>query len=225
MNMEEAIRLRHSVRRYLDKPVEAEKLAQLKRCADESNAASGLHIQMVTEEPKAFSTGIFKYGNFAGVKNYFVLAGPKGSKYEQAAGYCGEKLVLLAQTLGLNSCWVGLTYKKIPGTFTLGEGEKVHCVISFGYGENQGVSHKVKTFEQVAEAPSDAPEWFRKGVDAALLAPTAMNQQKFKFSLLPDGKVSAKATFCINGYADVDLGIAKLHFELGAGTGNFTWAE
>ena len=66
-----------------------------------------------------------------------------------------------------------------------------------------------------------APDWFLRGVDAALLAPTAMNQQKFMFRL-ENGRVSARAG--LGFYSKVDLGIAKYHFELGAGKANFQWA-
>ena len=96
-------------------------------------------------------------------------------------GYYGEHLVLFAQTLGLNTCWVGLSYSKVPGTYVLDEGEKIACYIALGYGETQGVGHKIKTVEQVSNASDVTPSWFRKGVEAALLAPTAVNQQKFSF--------------------------------------------
>ena len=72
------------------------------------------------------------------------------------------------------------------------------------------------------ETEGPAPYWFRKGVEAALLAPTAMNQQKFKFTLRGD-TVSAKAG--MGFYTKVDLGIVKYHFELGAGRDRFRWAE
>lgn len=113
----EAIKARHSVRKYIDKPIETTKVATLRAEVEKLNAESGLNIQLVLDEPKCFSTGMWKYGRFSGVNNYFVMAGPKGKEAEEKIGYYGEKLVLLAQTLGLNTCWVGLTYKKIPGTF------------------------------------------------------------------------------------------------------------
>ncbi len=48
---------------------------------------------------------------------------------------------------------------------------------------------------------------------AAMLAPTAINQQKFYFELLPDNCVRA---ICKSGpYAKMDLGIVKYHFEKG----------
>ena len=125
MELIEAIKARHSVRKYLDRPIEKAKVAQLREAVDLVNAESGLNVQLVLNEPKAFSSGLWKYGQFSGVLNYFVMAGPKGKEAEEKIGYYGEKLVLLAQTIGLNTCWVGLTYKKIPGTFTLRDGDMV----------------------------------------------------------------------------------------------------
>ena len=119
--------------------------------------------------------------------------------------------------LGLNTCWVGLTYTKIPGTFTLREGDIVHCVISLGYGVNQGVQHPLRPVEDFYEAAGPLPDWFRAGLEAALLAPTAINQQKFKFILKTDGRVEAKPLHSMVGYTYIDLGIAKYHFEIGAG--------
>lgn len=223
MELIEAIRARHSVRTYTDMPIEAEKVAVLKDAIVRINAQSGLNIQLVLEEPRSFSSGLWKYGQFSGVKNYLVLAGPKGKDAEEKIGYYGEELVLLAQTLGLNTCWVGLTYKKIPGTFTLREGEMVHCVISLGYGTTPGKQHPQKPMENFYESDTVPPKWFIEGMKAALLAPTAVNQQKFKFILHDGNKVETRTFFSPWGYTVIDLGIAKYHFEIGAGKENFEW--
>ena len=219
----EAIKARHSVRKYTDKPIEPDKASVIKATIDSINAESGLNVQLVLEEPKAFSSGMWKYGQFSGVRNYFVMAGPKGKDSEEKTGYFGEKLVLLAQTLGLNTCWVGLTYKKIPGTFTLRDGDIVHCVIALGYGTISGVQHPQRPMDNFYEADGDAPKWFKDGMEAALLAPTAINQQKFKFILHAGNKVEAKALFSMAGYTNIDLGIVKYHFEAAAGKENFEW--
>lgn len=219
----EAIKARHSVRKYTDKPIETTKVATLRAEVEKLNAESGLNIQLVLDEPKCFSTGMWKYGQFSGVNNYFVMAGPKGKEAEEKIGYYGEKLVLLAQTLGLNTCWVGLTYKKIPGTFTLRDGDIVHCVIALGYGTTPGVQHPMKPVEQFYESNGLAPEWFRAGMEAAMLAPTAVNQQKFKFILHDGNKVEAKTLFSMAGYTNIDLAIVKYHFEVGAGKDKFEW--
>ena len=229
MTLQEAIKERHSVRRYTDDPIPDGTLAVLRNKVWEINRETGLHIQLVTDEPKAFS-GIMSYGSFSGVKNYFVMAGKKGDDLDEKIGYYGEQLVLLAQTLGLNTCWAGLSYSKIPGTYELEDGEKIGCYIALGIGQTSGSSHKVKQVKEVSNAGDVTPKWFRKGIEAALLAPTAVNQQKFfieylghkDFSNLP--KVSAKPTFSMIGYTKMDLGIVKYHFELGAGKDNFEWA-
>jgi len=223
MKQIEAIRARHSVRKYVDKPIEAEKVAALQGVVKRVNAEAGLNIQLVLEEPKAFSAGLWKYGQFSGVRNYFVMAGPKGKETEQKIGFCGEELVLLAQTLGLNTCWVGVTYKKIPGTFTLREGDVVHCVIALGYGANAGVQHPLKPVEKFYESKETPPQWFLAGMEAAMLAPTAVNQQKFKMILHDGNKVEARTFFSLTGYVDIDLGIVKYHFETTAGKENFDW--
>ena len=221
--MMEAIKARHSVRKYIEKPIEAGTLTRLRTDVEKLNAESGLNIQLVVEEPKCFSAGLWKYGQFSGVRNYFVMAGPKGKEAEEKIGYYGEALVLLAQTLGLNTCWVGLTYKKIPGTYQLREGDVVHCVIALGYGVNSGVQHPLKPMEKFYEASGAIPDWFKAGMEAALLAPTAVNQQKFKFILKDGNKVGTQTFFSPWGYTNIDLGIVKYHFEVGAGKENFEW--
>lgn len=223
MDLKEAVAARHSVRRYLDKPLTSNQIATLQAAIARINAESGLHIQLVLDEPKAFSTGLFKYGAFSGVKNYLVMAGKKGGVAEEAVGYYGEELVLLAQTLGLNTCWVGLTYKRIPGTYRLNPGERVHCVISLGYGETPGVQHPMKSRERFFKAEGPLPDWFIAGLDAAQLAPTAINQQKFKFILHADGRVEARALRSLAGYTRMDLGIARYHFEIGAAPERVNW--
>ena len=223
MDLLEAIKARHSVRKYDSRPIEAEKVDALRAAIDRINAESGLNVQLVLEEPKSFAAGLWKYGQFTGVKNYLVMAGPKGKEVEEKIGFYGEELVLLAQMLGLNTCWVGLTYKKIPGTFTLREGDIVHCTISLGYGTNPGVQHPLKPIENFYEADGVPPEWFRAGMEAVILAPTAVNQQKFRFILHPGDVVEAKALFSMMGYTHVDLGIAKYHFEVAARKENFSW--
>lgn len=211
MDIFEAIKARHSVRSYTDKPIEPEKTAELQRLIDEINAETGLYFQLVTDEPKGFSGMMAHYGSFSGVKNYFVLAG--GAKRDRDIGYYGEKLVLAAQMLGLNTCWVALTFNKRKAHYQLNKGEKLHVVISLGYGATQGKEHKSKPVSEITQLDG-TPDWFRSGIDAVMLAPTAVNQQKFRFSY-EDGKVKSEAGSGF--YTDMDLGIAQYHFDVGSG--------
>lgn len=228
MTLKEAIEARHSVRAYKKEPLSDDIVKLLKEKILQLNQEGELHMQLITNEPKAFQGPLAKYGKFSGVSNYIVIAGEKADDLDERVGYYGEQLVLYAQALGLNTCWVGLSYTKVPGTYVLYWKEKIACYIAIGYGETQGVGHKIKTVEQVSNASAESPEWFRKGVEAALLAPTAMNQQKFSFEYagVTGGRhrVIAKKGFSLIGYTKMDMGIAKYHFELGAGKDNFVWA-
>ncbi len=238
MTLQEAIEARHSVRAYKDQPLSEDVVKVLEDEIAIINKEGNLHIQLILNEPKAFQGTLAKYGKFRNVKNYLVMAGKQAEDLDERVGYYGERLVLLAQTLGLNTCWVGLSYSKVPDTYVLDAGEKIACYIAIGYGETQGSGHRIKTVEQVSrsavstldsstDASGATPSWFRQGVEAALLAPTAVNQQKFSFEYvgMEDGRhqVRAKKGFSLIGYTQIDLGIAKYHFEIGAGKDNFEW--
>lgn len=209
--MIELLQKRHSVRQYEAVEIEDDKKEQLNALISTANKTANLHIQACYDEPEAFNTFMAHYGKFDGVINYVVLIGKKGM--DEQIGYWGEKIVLKAQELGLNTCWVALTYGKKKTKVELAKGEKIYCTLALGYGKTQGVSHKTKTAQQVSNADSTTPKWFNDGVEASLLAPTAMNQQKFKF-IYENGKVIAKSG--VGFYTKIDLGIAKCHFEIGA---------
>lgn len=223
MTLQEAIVARHSVRQYETKPIEDEKIKQLQAAIDDANADGRLHLQLITNEPEAFAKGMAKYGSFRGVSNYIALICKKGE--DELIGYRGERIVLLAQTLGLNSCWVGLTFRKQPDRYTIADGEVMLGVIALGYGKTQGVQHVVRPMEKYYKSSvSPTPLWFIKGMEAAMLAPTAMHMQKFKFELKEGNKVSARTKHTLVGsYLRLDLGIVKCHFELAAGNDNFQW--
>ncbi|MBE6041184.1 MAG: nitroreductase [Clostridiales bacterium] len=222
MTVDELVRNRHSVRKYLDKPIPEDIRDQLNETAESINGKSGLHIQIIYDEPECFNCRKAHYGKFENVKNYISIIGPKDLKdLEEKSGYYGEMLVLKAQDLGLNTCWVALTHGKSKAE--VADGEKEVIIISLGYGADQGRPHKNKKPEDVSNITEGSPGWFCKGVEYALLAPTAINQQRFY--LYQQGfKVSTKIP-PIGGLTRLDLGIVKYHFELGAGNIEFKWAE
>lgn len=213
-----AIESRHSVRQYDDtREIPSDILATVNEAMDKINAANPtLAFRLVADEPRAFGGRWPSYGNFKGVKHYIVIAGDKGKDTDILCGLKGEELVLLLQHLGLNSCWVGLTYKKIEGAFELPEKSVIRCLIAFGYGvDPSGRKHQIKVPDQVSNISLSSPKWFNEGVRLALLAPTAVNQQKFFFEYHKPDMVTAKARFSMIGYSNIDLGIALTHFKIG----------
>lgn len=222
MDIFEAMQKRHSVRSYTTQKIEEKVVAELKAYIEECNQKSGMHIQLCLNEPNAFDSFMAHYGSFKNVTNYIAIVGKKGKDFEEMCGYWGEKVVLKATQLGLSTCWVALTYSKGKNEAKIENGEKLSCVIPLGYGAVEGVAHENKPMESLCKTDGPMPEWFRKGMEAAMLAPTSMNQQKFLLTL-NGNTVTAKAG--IGFYTKLDLGIVKCHFEIGAEGAEWKWAE
>lgn len=167
----EAVRERHSVRSFLNKGIDPEVAGKLKDFIEECNREGGLHMQFLPDAGNTFGKLLNRAMGLGSAPSAIACIGPDGSDLDEKVGYYGEKIVLYAQGLGLNTCWVGM--------------------------------------------------FKANGVECALLAPTAINQQKFVFCLHEDGTVSAKDGK--GPFSKVDLGIVKYHFELGAGKDHFAW--
>lgn len=213
MNIRDMIIQRHVVRHYKNETIPADVVARLQNRIDKCNSESGLNFRLVQNEPKALRSGLFGLWRFTGVKNYIVLIGPDKPETLEKVGYYGERLVIEIQAEGLNTCWVGGSYKYIPETMQVADGERLYCVICVGYGKTNGKPHKSKSVNEVVEA-GDYPRWFYDGVEGALLAPTAHNRQHFMLSF-KDG--CAFATSPDNAYDRLSLGIVKYHFEMFSG--------
>lgn len=214
MDILDLMKSRHSVRQYTDRKIEDEKRRILEKEMNECNKESGLNLQIIYDDQACFNSMLARYGKFSGVSNYIAVVGKKAVDLDEKGGYYGERLVLKAQELGLNTCWVGLTYGKEKCKAKIEKDEKLLCVISLGYGKSLGVAHKNKPLDEVCNVTNSMPDWFKKGIEGALLAPTATNQQKFFFEWVED-KVTVKAGKGF--YAKTDLGIVKYHFEVASG--------
>ena len=216
MTIKEAVNERHSVRQYKNIPIEKETEKELREFIENIGDENGLDLQFIVNDTECFDSFLAHYGKFTNVQNYIAMVGNKQyPNLDEAIGYFGEEIVLKAQTMGLNTCWVAGTFSKKKCKAQVGKDEKLLCVIAIGYGENQGQAHKSKPVEKLCKADlSTAPEWFKEGVEAALKAPTALNQQKFVITL--DGE-NAKITSKGGAMTKIDLGIVKYNFEAASG--------
>ena len=216
MDIKEAMKARHSVRQYKDEPISEEHIAELTDLIGRCNEESGLHMQLITDDPDCFDTFLAHYGKFKNAKNYIAVVGQKSMPdLEEKAGYYGQKIVLEAQRMGLNTCWVGGTYGRGKCRADIEAGEKIVCVIAAGYGETGGAAHKSKPLSKLCNVPeADMPVWFKNGVKAAMMAPTALNQQKFLITL--DGEEPV-ITAGKGVMTKIDLGIVKYNFEAASG--------
>lgn len=212
MTLDEAVKLRHAVRQYLPTELTKEQVDALQAKTAELNERYGLHLQLILNDEKAFDSRMAHYGKFSGVKNLFALVAQK--ECAEDVGRASAEIVLFAQTLGLNTCIVAMTFQKTEN-FKVAPGEKVFGAIALGYGQTSGVQHPMKTPEKISPDYTNAPDWFKKGIDYVLLAPTGLNQCRVEFRLNKDESVTAKLKLGLS--TKVDLGITKYFFELGAG--------
>lgn len=214
MTQEEAIRARHSVRAYEDKAISPDLIEKLKERIGELNKEGDLHLQLLEDAGKAYSRLMTRFMGLDSAPSVIVCVGKDDATLEERVGYFGEKLVLYAQQLGLNTCWTGTFNKKTEGIVT-DEGERMVIFIAIGYGSNQGKPHKCRPLSQIVSGKEEHPEWFDKGVELAQLAPTAVNQQKYRICLNDDDSVEFKDLG--GAFSKVDLGIVRYHFEVGSG--------
>ncbi|MDR0990417.1 MAG: hypothetical protein LBL92_03520 [Propionibacteriaceae bacterium] len=218
-----AIQARHAVRQFTDQPLEPGVRQALMEAVAAENEAGGLHLQVLFDEPAAFGGMRAHYGRFRGVRHYLALIGRKAPDLAQRCGFHGQQVVLLAQHLGLNSCWVALNFSRSQSRAEVGPKERFVVAVALGYGVTPGRSHKVRALTELGEVADGGPwpPWFEAGVAAAQLAPSGLNQQRFHFRLEGEA-VTGSAGW--SSYAEVDLGIARRHFQIGAGPGPWHWA-
>jgi len=208
----EAIKNRHAVRNYEDKKIDPKKTKLLKAELSELNEMGNLHLQFIEDAGNTFNKLLNKAMGLGSAPSVIACVGLDDDTLDERVGYYGELFVLYAQSIGLNTCWAG-TFNRKNIAADIGSGEKLVIVIAIGYGANQGKQHKSKTPDQVTAGKTDRPYWFNYGVEMALLAPTAVNQQKFEISY-ENGEASIRDKGGI--LSKVDLGIVKYHFEAGS---------
>lgn len=215
------IEKRHTVRKYLGKLLDVELVSLLNARIEQNNRLYDLTFKLVTNESDGISS-LAKIMSNNTVQNYIILAGKDSSDLDEKIGYCGADLILYAQSLGLNTWWCGGMFNGKNALKHLDDKNvRVNGVIAIGYGKTQGVPHKSKTTDQVSHYKEKAPEWFNSGIKALLLAPSALNRQPY----IVNG-VGNKVSFKVKSgpLSQVDLGIGKYFFELGAGKSNFEWS-
>ena len=218
MDFKEAMQKRHMVRKYTDKPLSDEIIAKINERIELNNKTYNLNMKLMINNSKGVSS-IMKLIMARGVNNFIILAGDVSGNLGERLGYSGADIMLYAQTLGLNTWWVGGTFNRSVKRYV--DNKKVTGIIAIGYGQTQGVPHKSKNVEDVSKYEGTIiPSWFISGVDGALLAPTALNKQDFMLI----GNGNRVKIECSNGiFTGSNVGLIKYHFELGAGKGNFEW--
>jgi nitroreductase len=231
----EAINKRRSRRNYNNRrQIEPEKLAALDVCCKQFNPFPHARTVLVNGYTEEVFTGIVgSYGKIRGAPAFIAFIGKmSGASVQEETGYTGEGIILEATALGLSTCWVGGTFRRerVSSRIELGPDERVLGVTPVGYAENIqtlqdkmmtgfGRNHKRMPLSGLVRKSLDVqPEWVGKSLDAARMAPSAMNRQPWGFDVeeknitvfvrsnSPDFTVSKR----------LDCGIAMMHIEVAA---------
>lgn len=92
MDLLQAMKNRHSVRSYTDRPIEGSTKESLLSFIRQCNEESGLHMQLVLNEPNAFDGLMAHYGKFSGVRNYIAVIGKKERIWRKSAAITVKRL-------------------------------------------------------------------------------------------------------------------------------------
>ena len=139
------IMARRSIRKYLDKPVEHEKLEAVALAG--INAPSAMNRQnwavRIIEDQKLMAD---VKGQTRNAPNLICVCAPADGRFDLDAGLLGENMMLAAQTLGLGTCiqtgpirflTTDEKAKAFRDSLDIPEGYKLLFVISIGYPDEQ----------------------------------------------------------------------------------------
>lgn len=242
------VNIRTSTRSWSASPLDDDKARQLGTAADAMNSLSGLNFQLVRNRPSVFADANAS-GHFHNAADYLALIGPKGDDTaREKAGFYGERLVLTATSWALGTCWTSgsLDRDEAAKYCSIKNSEELYLVIAIGRRSDEAdflnagyeslarrrdETHASLSFEEFTPTMGETeraacPDWFRAGVKSAMKAPSTMGGQPVRFAYsAEDDTASAWIDPDAKASTPIDLGIEKLNFQIGAGSGTWQWGE
>ena len=229
------IEKRRSRRKFDQKSIEPKTLSKIAYVCSEFRPFPNARSILVTESPETiFKGAIGPYGKIKGAPAFIAFIGNMNSRYvQEQVGYTGEGIILEAEALNLATCWVGGFFrpKAVRSLVKMDEGERVLCVTPIGYAVKSqsmeeklmtgfGLTHRRKSLSDLVTGLDelDWPQWIRLALEAARLAPSAVNRQPWRFHIEPDSIVVSVNSFKREYGLSKRLccGIAMLHIEISA---------
>lgn len=229
------IETRRSRRGFDQKPLEPKSLSQMAAACENFRPFPNARSVLITESPDSvFKGAIGPYGKVKGAPAFIAFIGNMDSPnvYEQV-GYTGEGIILEAEALNLATCWVaGFFKRKVVASLTdISRNERILAVTPVGYalkrpsfGEKLmtgfGLTHKRKALSDLVTGlgESEWPQWIKAALEAARIAPSAVNRQPWRFDVANNSiTVSVNTSGWEYGLSKrLCCGIAMLHIEVAA---------
>ena len=224
-------------RRHFDAklPMAPEIVAALDRVCNRFAPFPGARSCLVTESAKRVFRGIIGgYGKVKDAPAFIAFVGNMDDPFvQEKVGYTGEGIILEATALGLSTCWVAGFFKREIVTSIIGVSnkERVLAITPVGYARESeqweerlmtgfGRSHNRLALPKLVRGlPRETwPGWVNVSLEAARLAPSAVNRQPWSFEVQDDGITISVRTRGpgFNVSKRLDCGIAMLHLEVAA---------
>ncbi|MCL1802780.1 MAG: nitroreductase family protein [Eubacteriaceae bacterium] len=226
--LREAIKTRESRRAYQRLPLRKEDSDVIQALLSRYNAEAKLSFSLIEIDEELFTNYRRGKSSYKNIVNYVALSAAQGS--DEKIGYYGELVMLEATAIGLGTCWITRTYDKAACAqkLDLGEGESLYGIIAIGYPSNKKTLREkaTKLMWQLGAAFSKplksigefAPEWAHEGMKCVSRSPSRLPRQPYTFVFTEEGRVKAMPT---NASRRIELGIALVHFEIGAAVGRW----
>ena len=195
----------------------------------------GVRIELTTKSIDAVLAGITNsYGIIRGATACLAFVGDMDDPHvQEKVGYTGEGIILEATANGLNTCWISGSFDRKAASYLTGitKNEKVLTVSPIGHSSQEPSltersmmslfkPHKRKPLSALAGGleESQRPSWMKAALEAARLAPSAVNRQPWRFDLDHNSITVSVDTPKLNLSSDkrLDCGIAMLHIEVAA---------
>ena len=229
----EAIWIRRSRRLFNSRLIDSNTGERLHNVCKEFNPFSGVRAVFVNRPPdKVFKGIVLHYGKIRGAPAIIAFIGDMNTPHiHEKLGYVGEGIVLEATAMNLGTCWVGVSFRPelISSFITIKKNEKILAVTPVGYTREKwsleerimtgfGRTHKREPLENLLAGGREEswPEWIKPALEAARVAPSAVNRQPWRFTVKSDS-----ITVSVNNLRDtlniskrLDCGIAMLHIEV-----------
>jgi hypothetical protein len=250
MTIIETIKTRTSCRTYSNKPIEPEKLVELRHfLASNTKTPFGsnvrFHLIDFNELEIIELKNLTTYGVIKGARQFIVGMVIKQSKAMEDYGYCMEKNIIKATSMGMGTCLLGGTFKRsgFAGKINLSKNELLPVISPIGYSSDKR-SVIDKMFRFIAASDKRKP-WhelfylqdidtfldkenfgsFYTPLECVRIAPSASNKQPWRIIKSRDQNVFHFYLKRTPGYENiikdiklqnVDMGIAMCHFDLSA---------
>jgi nitroreductase len=231
-----AIEKRRSRRRFdPDLPITPETVAALEKVCSEFTPFPGARSRLVTESYDSVFKGVIgSYGKVKGTQTFIAFIGDMDDQFvQEKVGYTGEAIILEATALGLNTCWVAGFFRPevVTSLIEVNKSEQVLAVTPVGHSREHesweeklmsrfGRSHNRLPLSRLVRGLPDEqrPNWVNVSLEAARLAPSAVNRQPWGFDIQDDGITVFVRTGGpeFNVSKRLDCGIAMLHLEVAA---------